>query len=798
VTKLIKTMKQWEIFSPSEQEVQALATELNISTIAAKICLARNIKTKEQADALFTLNKQDFHDPFLLYGMDEAVARIEEAIFNEEKILIYGDYDADGITSTTVLYKALFMMGAEHVSYVIPNRFEHGYGPNEQLFREAHANGVQLIITVDNGISGFEPIRIAKELGMDVIVTDHHEASETLPEADIIIHPRVPEGHYPFGELAGVGVAFKLAHALLGEVPEELFEYVAIGTIADLVPLVGENRYLVKQGIKYLKASPNPWVRALCQISGATQKEINEETIGFYFGPRLNAIGRLGDAMPGVEFLLSEDTESATIFAKQLNEKNQERKGIVDDITKQAIEQIESNEQMKQALVHVVTGEGWNAGVVGIVASRIVEKYYRPTIVLAIDREKGIAKGSARSIEGFHLFNELAKNREILPHFGGHPMAAGMTLGLEHVDELRTRLNAQAKQCLTDDQLVPKVKIDVPVELGEITVQAIEEIQKLGPFGTEFAKPIFAIQNVSIKSMRKIGSGENHLKAELEDMSGTVDAVGFSKGHLADEIAPGVKASFIGDLQINEWQGNKKPQFMMSDVLVEEWQLFDVRGKSKAMKWYEKVPENTSFIAFKEETISAYTSIINKEILLVSDETTIQVEPNVVLLDMPPTAQIIEKIIAHIEIERIYTHFYMPDSQYFNGMPSRDHFKWYYSFLKKRPAFDLNQHIRALSGHIGLNIDVINFMTKVFSELGFVTIENGLTTVVENAPKSNLNEANAYKMREQQIELEQKLLYATYRELKQWFDERLSSQGGNLDGFKTIRNDSRKLAEARN
>ena len=776
---MIKPTKTWEITNHLEQEIQDLANKLNISTIAAKICLARNIKTIEQADALFTLNKQDFHDPFLLHNMHQAVERIEEAIFNEEKILIYGEYDADGITSTTVLYKALIMMGAEHVSYVIPNRFEHGYGPNEQLFREAHANGVQLIITVDNGISGFEPIRIAKELGMDVIVTDHHEASETLPEADIIIHPRVPQGHYPFGELAGVGVAFKLAHALLGEVPKELFEYVAIGTIADLVPLVGENRYLVKRGLQSLKSSQNPWVRALCQISGATQTEINEETVGFYFGPRLNAIGRLGDAMPGVEFLLSEDVESATAFAKQLNEKNQERKGIVDAITKQAIEQIESNEHMKDALVHVVAGEGWNAGVVGIVASRIVEKYYRPTIVLAIDREKGIAKGSARSIEGFHLFNELAKNREILPHFGGHPMAAGMTLQLEHVNELRTRLNAQAKQCLTDEHLVPKVKIDVPVELGEITVKAIEEIQKLGPFGTEFPKPLFAIENVSVKSLRKIGSAENHLKAELEDLTGTVDAVGFSKGYLADDMAPSVQATFIGDLQINEWQGNKKPQFMIHDVLVDEWQLFDIRGKSKAIKWYDKVPENTSFIAFKEETISAYRSIISKDILLVKPELTNQVQPNVVLLDMPPSEQIIEELLAHINIERIYTHFYMPNTQYFNGMPSRDHFKWYYSFLKKRPAFDLNKHIRALSEHIGLNIDVIIFMTKVFSELGFVTIEDGLTTVVENAPKSNLNEANAYKMREQQIQLEQTLLYATYRELKQWFDKRLSSQGGN-------------------
>ena len=229
---------------------------------------------------------------------------------------------------------------------------------------------------------------------------------------------------------------------------------------------------------------------------------------------------------------MSEDPHQANQLAKQLNDKNTERKKIVEDIADEAIAMIESNPALKESLVLVVAGEGWNPGVVGIVASRLVEKYYRPTIVLSIDREKGMAKGSARSIEGFHLFNELAKNRDILPHFGGHPMAAGMTLPIEHVDELRTRLNEQARCCLTEDQLIQKLQIDVPIELSEITVEAIEEIRQLAPFGTEFPKPIFAIQNVNVKSMRKIGSAENHLKMELEDAYGTLDAIGFGKGHL--------------------------------------------------------------------------------------------------------------------------------------------------------------------------------------------------------------------------------------------------------------------------
>lgn len=773
---MIQSQKLWTINEPDEQLMKQMSSQLGISTIATKILLARGCKTVEQAQQLLKIDDSQYHDPFLMAGMDEAVARIEQALDNGEKILVYGDYDADGITSTTVLLNALLDLGAE-VDFVIPNRFTHGYGPNAELFKEAHEKGIQLIITVDNGISGVEPVKVARELGMDVIITDHHEPGDELPDANVIIHPRIPAGHYPFGELAGVGVAFKLAHALYGELPDHLFEFVAIGTIADLVPLVGENRYLVQRGLKALKQSHNPWVSALSEASGATQKDITEETVGFYFGPRLNAIGRLGSASPGVHFLMCEDPLQAKELAKQLNDNNTDRKKIVEDIADEAIGMIENNPALRESLVLIVAQEGWNPGVVGIVASRLVEKYYRPTIVLSIDREKGIAKGSARSIEGFHLYNELAKNRDILPHFGGHPMAAGMTLPIEQVDELRTRLDKQARAVLTEEQLIQKLQVDVPIELSEITVDAIEEIRQLAPFGTEFTKPVFAVQNVNVKSMRKIGSGENHLKMELEDKYGTLDAIGFGKGHLHDEISYGVPLSLVGDLQINEWQGNKKPQFMIQDIGVSEWQLFDYRGKSQTANWLQKIPlEKTDFIAFSQQTKAHFEAVIPKPIVLVTEDAHYaHLQKNIVLLDLPLNVILLEKILKSVAIERIYAHLYTSDSQYFNGMPTRDHFKWYYGFLKKRPAFDIQQHISKLSEHIGLNIEVIKFMTKVFFELRFVTIENGLATVNENAPKTALSEAPSYKLRSQQIELEQKLLYATYIELKQWFNERLSS-----------------------
>lgn len=768
---MIQSTKQWVVQTPNETLIQQLQTELQLSSIAAKILAAR-VKTVEEAKKIIHMDDSNLHNPYLLSGMKEAVERIEQALNNGEKILVYGDYDADGITSTTVLLNVLLDLGAD-VDYEIPNRFIHGYGPHEELFRKAHAEGFQLIITVDNGISGIEPIRIAKELGMDVIVTDHHEAGDELPCADVIIHPRVPEGHYPFGELAGVGVAFKLAHALYGEVPEHLFEYAAVGTIADLVPLIGENRYIVQKGLEYIRKSSQPWVQALCEASGVNKQDIDEDSIGFYFGPRLNAIGRLGDAKPGVEFLMSEDLATASQGAKLLNEKNKERKEYVSSITEEAMEMIENNPSIGDSLVLVVAKEGWHPGVIGIVASRLVEKYYKPTIVLSLDRETGLAKGSGRSIEGFHLYNELAKNKDIIPHFGGHPMAAGMTFPMEHVDELRTRLHKQASECLTEELLVPKLTIDVPINIGEVTVEAIEEMGKLRPFGVAFEKPIFSLQNVQVRSMRKIGANETHLKMELEDISGIIDVVGFNKGYLFDEISDGVELSIVGDLQVNEWQGRKKPQFLLSDVQTTEWQLFDYRGKGNTNQWFKIVPkENTSFIAFQEETIEYFQGTL-PFIHLIEEENLPQLSPFIVLLDLPKQIYTMEKLIEMAKPKRIYAVFYTPNPQFFNGMPTRKHFATYYSFLKNQPFINLQKHIQSVSNYIGLNEDTIKFMTKVFFELGFVTIDNGVISVNVDAKKRSLTEAATYQLREQQILIEQQFLYSTYTELKQWFQKRM-------------------------
>ncbi len=764
-------MKTWTVNRPDETIVNTFMKELSIPSIHAKILVSRGFSDVEEAKTFLHMEESCLHDPFLLFDMEKAVNRIHHSIEAGEKITIYGDYDADGVTSVTVLTTALEQLGA-NVDFAIPNRFEHGYGPNIDLFDELHKAGTSLIITVDNGISGLEAVAHAKSIGMDIIVTDHHEIGEKLPIADAIIHPRHPEGNYPFGELAGVGVAFKLACALLGEIPEELYEIAAIGTVADLVPLKGENRFLVKEGIRRMRMSERPAIQALVKVSGTEQRTLTEESLGFMIGPRLNAPGRLGSADPAVHLLKTEDKMEAMSIAQQLDTLNKERQALVTKIAEEAEQALVDMYGDMLPYVIVIAGEGWNPGVVGIVASRLTEKYYRPTIVLSVDLETGTAKGSGRSIVGFDLFKELSKTADLLPHFGGHEMAAGMSLSVEDVAEFRNRLNDQGKISLTDEMLTPQLQIDVPLEIGEIDVDVLEAMELLRPFGMSFEKPVFLIENLSASSVRKIGAAKNHLKLELSDGVDTLDVIGFGYGEIADQMSPGVKMSVTGDLQVNEWNGRKKPQMLLDDLQSNDRQLFDLRGIREPNRWISVIPDrNNLFIAFQETSIAFFQPILKNVQIHQFGQTELSETDHVIVLDLPSDTEQMKELIERTNPKRVYAHFFVNESLYFEGIPSREHFGWYYSFLKKRGSFDLRKQSQDLSKHKGWKVDTIYFMTKVFSELGFVKIENGLAIVIEDAEKKSLSEAPSYKQREHQIELEQMLVYAPYMDLKKWFDE---------------------------
>ncbi|OKL38384.1 single-stranded-DNA-specific exonuclease RecJ [Domibacillus mangrovi] len=766
---MLKSKMRWIVRDMDRQKNEKFATEIEMSPLAASLLLSRGIDNVSEARAFLYEEGVSFHDPYLLKDMDKAIGRMKQAKEHNEPVLVFGDYDADGVSSTAVLMTALRDYGIQ-ADYYIPNRFTEGYGPNEQAFRNAKESGFGLIITVDTGISAVHEAQVAKEIGIDLIITDHHEPGPKLPEALAIIHPKHPDGSYPFGYLAGVGVAFKVAHALYGQVPEQLLDLAAIGTIADLVPLNGENRLLAKKGLAALRQSDRPGIIAMCKQMGTEQSSINEETVGFMIGPRINAAGRLDDAGPAADLMMTEDMEEALMLAEEIDAMNKERQSIVNEMAKEAIDIVNRDYPPDQFPVIIVGKEGWNPGVVGIVASRLTDTFYRPAIVLGFDREKGIAKGSARSIKGFDLFQSLSACRDILPHFGGHPMAAGMTLSIDDVDELRSRMVKMAKETLTEEDFIPIVNVDAEADIVDVSVQSIEELQKLAPFGMNNSRPLFFIKDVKLATMKKIGANQTHLKVALEREGQTIDGVGFGMGEYADQIAKTSDVSVIGELSINEWNNMRRPQLMLRDMRVDDCQLFDMRGGQPVSKWYADVPENRMGIVFSTKIKTADPSIYTLTTIAEAAALSID-EKNVVFIDLPEDESIIQALLRGKNPARIYAHFNSREGHFFSTIPTRDHFKRYYAFLNQRESFDVKNQGDLFAKKQGWSYDTIRFMSKVFLELGFIKINEGKIEVQKGAEKRDLGESPAYNRKQTQYKLEQKLLYSSYRELKDVIDE---------------------------
>lgn len=772
---MLKPKTRWTFQQADQDKTDRLVKELGITPLVASLLVKRGIDAPEAAHSFLYNKGQTFHDPYLMTGMDAAVNRIKKAIEEQEPILIFGDYDADGVTSTSVMMVTLQDLGA-HVQFYIPNRFTEGYGPNEQAFRYAAESGIRLIITVDTGIAAIHEAKVANELGVDLIITDHHEPGPELPEALAIIHPKLENSPYPFKDLAGVGVALKMAHALYEKVPEHLLELAAIGTIADLVPLVGENRLIAQHGIKRLRQTDRVGLKALFKTAGVEMPAIDEETIGFSIAPRINAVGRLESADPAVDLLLADDPYLAESIAEEIEELNKERQGIVNSIAEEAIKQVEEHHTSDKPSVIVVGNVGWNSGVIGIVASKLVEKFYRPSIVLSFDEETGLAKGSARSIEGFDLFKNLSQCREILPHFGGHTMAAGMTLKIDDVDELRNRLNTLATEQLTAEDFVPVTKLDIEVQLKDVHIKAIEELQLLAPFGMSNPKPKVLLSDNAVSQIKKIGANQNHLKLTLENEGVSLDGVGFGLGHVFEEVSPSSKLSVIGELSINEWNNIRKPQIFVKDLSVAHWQLFDYRGQKKLDKLNDIV-SNGKWVIFNKELHNKFN--VKKEVEFLLVETIQQAkelevaDENVVIVDMPPSMEIVEHLFAGKTPARIYTHFYKKDSDFFSTMPTREHFKWYYAFLAKKAPFDLKKHGDALAKYRGWSLETIDFMSQVFLELDFISLNEGSITLNKVVNKKDLSESPTYQQKQAQYALESELLYSSYQQLKSWFDQRI-------------------------
>lgn len=556
--------KIWNIASFDKNQAASLAYEYGYDEFAVLLLSARGIRTPEEVGEFF-MEESEFFDPFLIKDMNKAVDRILCAVDNNEKIVVYGDYDADGVTATALLYMYLEALGAD-VTYYIPSRIDEGYGLHNSAVDTLAESGVDLIITVDNGINAVNEAAHIKEKGIDLIITDHHQPGNELPDAVAVVNPHRADDTCPFKDLAGVGVAFKLAAALEGgdceAVLDDFADIIAIGTIADIVPLKGENRSLVIRGIEIINASPRQGITALKAIASCADKTLNSVNIAFYLAPKINAAGRINNAEDALKLLLTEDETEAAAFAEKLDGYNKERQETEAVIVEAAIRQIESSAALKHAKVLVVDGDGWHAGVIGIVASKLVDRYGKPAMVIAKDGS-GNAKGSGRSIEGFSLFDALSATKDTLVRFGGHTLAAGFTVSEDKIDEFRTSIQAYAD---TLPMFAPTLKLDCKLNPAAINIDLIESLSMLEPFGAENPQPIFGICGVTLVSVRPIGTTGKHIRLTFEKKSNQYTAVYF--GMSADEFPymPGDEIDIAATVDKNEFRGEVKPNIYVKAV----------------------------------------------------------------------------------------------------------------------------------------------------------------------------------------------------------------------------------------
>lgn len=547
-----------------------LSSEVNIPKAIAKVLVARGIDTREKMEKFFNPSLNDLYDPFLMEDMDKAVDRIQRALLNKEKILIYGDYDVDGTTGASMLYLFLKELGA-NVEVYIPDRFKEGYGISKVGIQRAYEKGASIMIAVDCGITAINEVKFAKNFGIDVIICDHHEPGDVIPDAYAVLDPLKETCQYPFKYLSGCGVAFKLIQALQKKLnvdidPYQYLDFVAVAASADVVPLVDENRILVKYGLDLLNSS-NPRVSflALLEKAGLKGKKINTWHIGFIIGPRINAVGRLGDATRAVEFLISNDYSSASIWAEELDRENERRQALDRTAFEEAVNMIESNGIFEKDKVFVLYNEKWHQGVIGIVASKIVEKYYRPTILLTY--ADGVLKGSARSIPNFDIYHALKKCEEMLIQFGGHKHAAGMILHPEKLDDFKIAINKFADEIVNDEMLVREINIDAMVDINEVSESIYEYwrlLKNFEPYGPGNPEPVFLAPNVSISDVKTFGN--NHLKFKIKSNGVTVDAVGYGLGDLYGEFSGRERASVVFTFDEGNWNGQQVIQFKVKDL----------------------------------------------------------------------------------------------------------------------------------------------------------------------------------------------------------------------------------------
>lgn len=587
---------------------------------------------------------------------------------------------------------------------------------------------------MDNGVAGHEAIDYAQAQGVDVIVTDHHGLPETLPQAFAIVHPEHPDSHYPFKYLAGCGVAFKLACALLEDVPMELLDLVAIGTIADMVSLTDENRILVKYGLSVLKTSQRLGLQELFKVAGLDRASLDEETVGFQLAPRLNALGRLDDPNPAIELLTGFDDELAHEIAVMIDEKNTERKDVVQAIFDEAKAMVDPDQP-----VQVLAREGWNPGVLGIVAGRLLEALGQPVIVLNIDN--GQAKGSARSVDTVNIFEALKGRPDLFLAFGGHAGAAGMTLEVDKLGDLQAVLADYIKAQEIDLTIKSSLPIDESLTLDELSLDLVKSLDKLGPYGMDHKKPIFLLTDIQVEASRQMGQNNAHLKLKVSQGETAYDVVAFGQGHLATEFAQVKGLELAVTLSVNRWNGNTSLQLMLVDARVQGVQLYNLRGKNAVL------PQGVPVLDWTAPAAD------------------LSLSPALVIDELPDSLSQLQTVLQGHDFQALYFKNRIKTPYYLSGYGSRDQYAKLYKTIYQFPEFDVRYKLKDLAAFLKIDVQLLVKMIQIFEELGFVTITDGVMTVNKTAEKRPISDSQIYQELVETVKYQELMALGTLEEI---------------------------------
>ena len=738
-----------------EEKINNLSKQIGVSPLLIDILLKRGISDIEAIKTFLYGSAEPFHDPFLLKDMKPAVERIWKAIMDKEKITVYGDYDVDGITASSLLYLFLQSVGASVTAY-IPIRKNEGYGLNLEAIEAIYNSGTRLIITVDCGISGVAEVASMPN-DMDIIITDHHTPPEVLPAAYAVINPHQVGCGYPFKNLAGVGVAFKLCQALYKEkhndaaLWSEMLEFVAMGTVADIVPLIGENREIVKKGLAKMSETSSLGLRELMKICGCVDKTITAETVGFALAPRMNAAGRLEHAMSAVELLVTDDQDKATEIAIKLNNENIERQEISAQIFKEAEEMLKDQNDISQAIV--LAKEGWHAGVIGIVASRLVDKYHLPTILISIDGE--VAKGSCRSIPPLNLYDTLADCSDLLLQFGGHRQAAGLTLSTTNINSFREHFVHEVSQRLSPEDFEPKIAADVVVPPGcSLTLKLVKELSMLEPYGASNPLPVFAFKEAKLRSPAIMGAEKNHLRLIVDFGNESYKGIMWNQAQRITSIYNHSVATLAFSPKINTWNGMDSIDLQLFAIDLKR-KIIDYRNyfdtKETLLKNILQKSKKTVVYVNKGRQTLPESVTDNCEIVTYENELCTKDTEIVIFYDLPDM--------------NIFTKESFPLPAWYDGFlfllfnqndysgwsnsaiikyPIRQtlitEYKYLTELLKKQSVANVKDLI---TKNVGIDCVISDDSLKIFEELGFINVAHGQISLKSNR-KNELSNSKTF------------------------------------------------------